>query len=102
MRDRHTLSGNAPCYLRRHRVTMITTHSAEIALGSPGWRLRESPGTLSAQERGVYSRGPLPIQLGHPRIETKAESPIYADSLAFPTSEETGPSGTSPRAQAVV
>lgn len=52
-RDRHTLSGNAPCYLRRHRVTMITTHSAETALGSPGWRLRESPGTLSAWEREV-------------------------------------------------
>lgn len=27
-------------------------------------------------------QGPLLIQLGHPSIETKADAPVYVDSLA--------------------
>lgn len=38
-------------------------------------RMAECPG------KGAVLQGPLLIQLGHPRIEAKADAPVYVDSL---------------------
>lgn len=40
--------------------------------------------------KDLYSRGPLPIQLGHPRIGTKADAPSMSSVLHL-RSEDAGP-----------
>lgn len=81
--------GNTPCYLRRRDNDGLVL-----------WRPRESQGSLSPWERRAVLQRPLRIQLGHPRTETKADAPVYVDSLAA-SREEAGPLGMLPRALAM-
>lgn len=97
---RHSPPGNAPCYLRRRRVTMMDSFCRDRP---PRPRL-EPEGQSGRPECPVkgdrHSRGSLPFQLGHPRTGTKADTPVYVDSLASPP-VEASPPGKSPRVLAM-
>lgn len=79
-----TPPGNAPCSLRRRKGD--NDHDS-LCGDRPPWPRLEMRGSGQPErprKGGLSSRGPLPLQLGHPRIETKADSPVYRDSVAPP------------------
>lgn len=98
---RHSPTGNAPCYLRRCRVTMMDSFCGDKA-PRPRLEPEGQSGRPECPVKGdLHSRGPLPIQLGHPRIGTKADTPVYVDSLASPPVRRPAPQGSPPRVLAM-